>query len=282
MFRSHVTALTLILCGLVAGLGGCDTSDAIEDDQSDVEVQDDAKSDAAFSVVGVWINEAPADGELALLELRSSKAFLLSYAESDSREGIYKITRSNSGKTKYLRLTQAGALLVRYAFTLGKSSLQLRDTATNQTFLLKRQPPGTARLGTPSFIDSADGLECQLDSVHCVTTEASACPLLQPLPPDYCADGTVVKGEDRFLTSRNGLECVMPSVHCLTKDYSRCPQFSPLPPDFCADGMVVQGPDSYVPAGDGKECALQSVHCVTKDRSACPLVQPLPSDFCAE
>lgn len=287
MVRSHVTALPFLLCGLVACLVGCSSSDAFEDDQGEVELQQDAKLDAAFSVVGTWANDAPANGELALLELRSNKAFLLRYADSASadsgsdEEGVYKITRSNSGKTKYLRLTQSGVLLVRYAFVIGAAGLQLRDTATGQTFVLTRRPAGTARLGTPSFVPSADGMECQMNTVHCVANDLSGCPLVQPLPPDFCANGKVVKGEDRFVAGSGGFECVMPSVHCVTKDLARCPQLSPLPPDFCADGTVVKGADRYVPASDGMECALPSIHCVTKDGDACPLVQPLPPDFCA-
>lgn len=130
---------------------------------------------------------------------------------------------------------------------------------------------------TDTFTDADNGMECAVAQQHCVTDDASECPQLSPLPPDFCADGLVVKGAASYISSADGMECSMPSVHCVTKDSSACPQFSPLPPDFCADGHIVKGADSFIASSDGKECRLPSVHCVTDDASACTD----GPDFCA-
>ena len=129
---------------------------------------------------------------------------------------------------------------------------------------------GSVVPGSSSFVPSADGKECKMPSVHCLTKDGGACPQLSPLPPDFCADGTIVTGPARFIASADGKECQMPSVHCLTKDGGACPQLSPLPPGFCADGKVESGPAKFIASADGKECQMPSAHCLTKDDSACP------------
>jgi hypothetical protein len=131
---------------------------------------------------------------------------------------------------------------------------------------------------TQSFAASSDGKECSVDEQHCVTRDFLACPQLSPLPPDFCADGQVVRGDDSYIASADGMECAMPSVHCVTNDHGACPQFSPLPPDFCADGEIVTGPPRFIASADGKECQLPSVHCVTKDADAC---EP-DAEFCED
>jgi hypothetical protein len=130
---------------------------------------------------------------------------------------------------------------------------------------------GTVVSGPSSFIDSADGMQCEMPETHCLTTDHGACPQLSPLPPDFCSDGTIVKGEPSFIDSADGMECQMPSVHCVTKDHGACPQFSPLPPDFCSAGTIARGPSSFIPSADGKECEIPSIHCVTNDAGSCPL-----------
>jgi len=139
------------------------------------------------------------------------------------------------------------------------------------------------------YIDSADGKECAMSSDHCLTNESDACPQLEELPPDFCADGSVSNGQVSFVASGDGKECAMPSVHCLTNDFDACPQLEELPPDFCAGGVVVSGPPSYVPSADGKECAMPSIHCLTGDEGACPASSstlpesaPPPPSFCQD
>lgn len=129
---------------------------------------------------------------------------------------------------------------------------------------------GTIAKGAPSYVDSADGKECEMPSVHCVTNDWSSCPQLSPYPPDWCSKGTIVKGTRFFLGSADGMECEMPSTHCVTKNWSNCPQLSPLPPDWCSGGTIVQGEPSFIDSADGMECQMPSVHCLTKDFSSCP------------
>jgi hypothetical protein len=130
---------------------------------------------------------------------------------------------------------------------------------------------GTVVPGSSSFVDSADGKQCEMPETHCLTGDSNACPFLTPLPPTFCSDGTIVKGAPSFIDSADGMECQMPSVHCVTKDFSACPQLSPLPPDFCSDGTIVRGDSHFIPSADGKECQMPSVHCVTNDAGSCPL-----------
>ena len=40
--------------------------------------------------------------------------------------------------------------------------------------------------GESHFITSADGKECEMASVHCVTRDLSACPQIEPVPPNFC------------------------------------------------------------------------------------------------
>jgi len=129
---------------------------------------------------------------------------------------------------------------------------------------------GTVVSGPSTFVDSADGKQCELPAAHCLTNDFGACPQLQPLPPNFCADGTVVTGPASFIASADGMECQMPSVHCVTKDFGACPQLQPLPPNFCSDGTVVSGPASFIDSADGKECRIPSVHCLTNDSASCP------------
>ena len=129
---------------------------------------------------------------------------------------------------------------------------------------------GTIAQGASSFIDWADGKQCEIPGAHCLTKDASACPQLAPLSPDWCADGRIVQGAPSFIGSADGKECQMPSVHCVTNDMSACPQLSPLSPDWCADGTIVRGASSFIGSADGKECEMPSVHCVTRDPNACP------------
>ncbi|MFO0676561.1 MAG: hypothetical protein U0169_08510 [Polyangiaceae bacterium] len=123
----------------------------------------------------------------------------------------------------------------------------------------------------PNFIDSADGMQCSVPALHCVTKSMRACPMLSPLPPTFCQDGTIVRGPSRFITASDGLECEMPSVHCVTKDAFACPMLSPMHPDFCKDGTITTGALNFTASSDGKECQLPSIHCVTKDATSCPL-----------
>jgi hypothetical protein len=129
---------------------------------------------------------------------------------------------------------------------------------------------GNVVAGADAFVPSADGKECKMPSIHCLTKDAGACPQLSPLPPDFCADGTIVKGAPTFVVSADGKECQLPSAHCTTSSFDACPQLSPLPPDYCADGTVERGTPRFTASSDGKECQLPSVHCVTKDAGACP------------
>jgi hypothetical protein len=129
---------------------------------------------------------------------------------------------------------------------------------------------GTIASGEPTFIDSADGKQCDMPSVHCVTRDNGACPQLAPLPPGWCADGTIIRGASTFIDSADGKQCELPSVHCVTRDGSACPQLAPLPPDWCADGTIVQGAPTFFAPADGKQCEMPNVHCVTRDASACP------------
>jgi len=75
----------------------------------------------------------------------------------------------------------------------------------------------------PEYIPSTDGKECRVDKVYCVTSDHNACPLFSPLPPDYCADGTV-ETEPGYVPSADGMECSIPRVHCLTDDDAACEQ----------------------------------------------------------
>ncbi len=109
------------------------------------------------------------------------------------------------------------------------------------------------------------GSSCVEERSHCVTDDFTACPLRSPLPPSFCANGTVIAGPPSYLTSTDGMECEMPSIHCVTNDWSACPQRSPLPPNYCADGEVKKGPSKFIPSADGMECEMPSVHCVRAD-----------------
>lgn len=129
---------------------------------------------------------------------------------------------------------------------------------------------GALVAGESAFVDSADGRQCELPGLHCLTSNHGACPQLSPLSPDFCKDGTIVPGPAHFIAAADGMECQMPSVHCVTKDHRACPQPSPLPPDFCAGGTVVPGTPTFAASADGKECQLPSVHCVTADPASCP------------
>jgi hypothetical protein len=129
---------------------------------------------------------------------------------------------------------------------------------------------GVLQAGAGHFVPSADGMECQLPSTHCLTNDASACPQIQPVEPGFCQNGTVVQGPPTFISSADGKECELPNFHCLTNDASACPQIEPLHPGFCPDGTAVQGPPTFVDSADGMECEIPSVHCVTSDASACP------------
>ena len=73
-----------------------------------------------------------------------------------------------------------------------------------------------------TFSAAENGMECATAQEHCVTRDGGACPQLSPLPPDFCADGEVVKGASTFVPSTDGWECEMPSVHCVSADPAAC------------------------------------------------------------
>jgi len=129
---------------------------------------------------------------------------------------------------------------------------------------------GGNKVTVDGFAPSTDGKECKVPTDHCVTSDGSACPMLMPLPPDFCADGTVVRGAGSFIASADGKKCKMPEVHCVTKNPSACPALTPVGPGFCPGGTVVAGAPSFMASADGKECQMPSIHCVTNDASACP------------
>lgn len=83
-------------------------------------------------------------------------------------------------------------------------------------------PDGDVVAGAPSYLQSADGMECEMPSVHCVTRDGFACPQLAPLPPDFCAFGKVMQGQSNFISSSDGMECEMPAVHCVSADSPAC------------------------------------------------------------
>ena len=120
----------------------------------------------------------------------------------------------------------------------------------------------------PGYVDGPDAMECAAPVTHCLTRDPGACPQISPLPPGFCADGTVRPGPARYVASADGMECSMPTVHCLTRDPGACPQISPLPPTFCADGTVETEP-RFVASADGHECSLPRIHCVA-DAASCP------------
>jgi inhibitor of cysteine peptidase len=122
----------------------------------------------------------------------------------------------------------------------------------------------------PGYIDSADGKECRMPNLHCLTKDPNACPMLSPPSPDYCKDG-IVQSEPGYMQASDGKECSIPRLHCLTKDLNACPLFSPpRDPTFCEDGTIERG-RTFIESGDGKECAMPTMHCVTKDLNACPV-----------
>lgn len=130
---------------------------------------------------------------------------------------------------------------------------------------------GTLVDGNPVFVESTDGMECQLGALECLTDDFSACPQLSPFPPDFCKDGEIVHGAPSFIDSADGMKCKIPSVHCVSTDASACPQLSPPSPDFCKDGTLVTGAPTFIDSADGKECAIPSLHCLSDDVNACPV-----------
>ena len=119
-------------------------------------------------------------------------------------------------------------------YLVGVFSLSWNATGTYKLdATCRRSSAGEIRRGDDHYIDSSDGMECAMPSVHCLTKDLGACPQLSPRPPGWCADGEVRRGPDSFIASSDGKECAMPSVHCVTKDWSACPLLSPLHPDFC-------------------------------------------------
>jgi hypothetical protein len=76
----------------------------------------------------------------------------------------------------------------------------------------------------PSYIASTDGKECKVGSVHCVTKDAKACPMVSPYSPDFCKDGTI-ESEPTYIASTDGKECKLASIHCVTKNAKACPMY---------------------------------------------------------
>lgn len=82
--------------------------------------------------------------------------------------------------------------------------------------------PGGGRIVTTATVRaSTNGMECATEKVHCVTNDARACPMLAPLPPWWCADGTRV-AQPSFIPSADGKECSLPSIHCVTEAADAC------------------------------------------------------------
>jgi hypothetical protein len=129
---------------------------------------------------------------------------------------------------------------------------------------------GTVDPGTPTYVDSTDGMKCEIAKPVCLTTDSGACPQLAPLPPDWCKNGDVVQGEPTYVDSTDGMKCKLPTPVCVTKDATACPQLAPLPPDWCKNGKVVQGAPKFIDSTDGMKCQLPTPICLTTDPTACP------------
>ena len=144
------------LCALAACLtftgAACGGTDDLEDNSDDV-APEDAKEDGVADVVGVWTRDDAGLNQVRSLDLRADKSFVVLYNKAclatncDVEKGTYKVTKSTTGKTKYLRLSQKTTLLVRFAFTVKSGKLSLRDTNTQDKFTLNLQSDACAAIG---------------------------------------------------------------------------------------------------------------------------------------
>jgi len=302
--RSTLAAGALAL----ASLGACATieDDAVEF-ADPAETTDDGKADQPDLAVTVLEAPAPTRADAVAVGVIKSKAawkqvfgaaapssidfgtqWVAYYTAGHQATGgfaatIARVRLSDTGRTLRIttRLDQPGAgcavtqaatspyavvVFARPASAPGAN----RYTAETRTVACTEDacPDGTIEL-EDAYVDATDGKQCLAPITHCVTRDHGACPQLSPLPPGYCAEGTVAAGARRYVPSADGMECSMPSVHCLTTDLGACPQLSPLSPSYCADGTIVGGDRHYVGSADGMECALPSVHCLTTNPDAC-------------
>lgn len=117
----------------------------------------------------------------------------------------------------------------------------------------------------PHFVDSADGLSCQLNDQLCVSDDPMVCPELdQP----SCPNGTIAIEDETAPSRYDGVFCNRARYHCLSP---ACPPPPPLPDSYCAGGVGnLVGVATFVAASDGMECLDGHYYCVTNDFGACP------------
>ncbi len=126
---------------------------------------------------------------------------------------------------------------------------------------------GTIVKGIVSYIPSADGMECRLPNIHCLSNDPNACLRLTAPAEDFCQNGEVVNGYPNFYRAADGMECMMPNIHCVTLNPESCPNLSLARP--CPFGTLVEE-QTFIPSGDQKECRLVRYHCLTTDPHNCP------------
>jgi len=300
---------SLMACVLAVGLTGSvactDQDDA--DYAEQIDGSDDSKSDGPnFALTPVDVDSPPNGGAAGVGVIKSktawknvfgttapssidfTKEWVAFYSAGRQSSGGYtaeiaRVRLSDTGKTLKIatRLEAPGAdcitltvittpyAVVKFAKPSPAPSTN-RYTNERETYSCSDSCSGT-EVTTDNFFPSTDGMECHQTKEHCVTSNHSACPQFEPLPPSFCPNGRIVAGEPTFITSADGLECQLPSAHCVTNDNTACPQISPLPPTYCSEGTRMAGAPRFISSADGMECQLPSMHCVTNNAAACPI-----------
>jgi len=138
-------ARSLILLGWSVTLGlaaatGC-TDDEVDDPDSQSLLS--GKADGYSDLAGPWVQYATSSG-LRELDLASDRSYTANYwrqcivAGCEIETGTFKLTKSTTGTTKYMRLTHNDELVARYAYKLQSGQLKLTDTDDNTKLALQR------------------------------------------------------------------------------------------------------------------------------------------------
>lgn len=131
----------IVSCSLIVGFVAACAENEIDD--PDEQALLDAKADGYSDLAGPWQNYSSFIG-LRELSLASDKTYTATYwrvcnvAGCEFESGTFKLTKSTSGSTKYIRLTHDGALVARYAYRLQSGQLKLTDTDDDTKITLTR------------------------------------------------------------------------------------------------------------------------------------------------
>ena len=125
--------------GVAAGAGCAD--DEVDDPDSGSLLS--GKADGYSDLAGQWVQYATPMG-LRELDLNQDHTYTASYwrqcivAGCETETGAFKLTKSTSGTTKYIRLTHGDELVARYSYRLTSGQLKLTDSDDNSKVSLQR------------------------------------------------------------------------------------------------------------------------------------------------